>query len=174
MDMTTVETRLRSEEERLTRLIASIDNPEYGLKASLKDSIGELASYDNHTSDSSAETFERSKDISLKDTAKALLSQTRNALQALREGSYGTCQSCGKEIDPERLNAIPSALMCTECKGNQEAARGDSYTRPIEELAIGHPLSLEMYDEAWRLVAQYGNANSHQDDIDAGEEWTLD
>jgi hypothetical protein len=36
-------------------------------------------------------------------------------------GEYGLCQSCGKEIDIERLKAVPYATRCVPCK---EAKRG--------------------------------------------------
>jgi DnaK suppressor protein len=31
-------------------------------------------------------------------------------------GTYGTCERCGNPIGPERLEAIPWALLCIDCK----------------------------------------------------------
>lgn len=36
------------------------------------------------------------------------------ALQRLKEGSYGICVDCGREIDPARLEANPAAVRCID------------------------------------------------------------
>lgn len=38
------------------------------------------------------------------------------ALKKIEEGSYGKCDGCGKKIDPARLEALPQAALCMECK----------------------------------------------------------
>lgn len=43
-----------------------------------------------------------------------------SALSRLRNGRYGLCMRCGKKIPTERLEAIPYALMCIECKSTDE------------------------------------------------------
>lgn len=35
-----------------------------------------------------------------------------DAMKKLRDGSYGTCEECGDEIDVERLEANPAARTC--------------------------------------------------------------
>jgi DnaK suppressor protein len=42
------------------------------------------------------------------------------ALGRLRDGHYGVCMSCGKKIPKERLEAIPYAVLCIECKSSEE------------------------------------------------------
>mgnify|MGYP001611827852 FL=1 len=44
-----------------------------------------------------------------------LLARTKDALANLRSGSYGKCENCGKVIEPERLEAIPTATLCLAC-----------------------------------------------------------
>ena len=39
----------------------------------------------------------------------------RAALARMRDGSYGTCVSCGNEIAPARLDILPDAPLCTAC-----------------------------------------------------------
>ncbi|MCM1321776.1 MAG: TraR/DksA family transcriptional regulator [Bacteroides sp.] len=39
-----------------------------------------------------------------------------SALTRLEQGKYGLCMKCGKKIPQDRLEAIPYALMCIECK----------------------------------------------------------
>jgi RNA polymerase-binding protein DksA len=43
-----------------------------------------------------------------------------SALTRVQQGKYGLCVKCGKRIPPERLEAIPYALMCIECKTAEE------------------------------------------------------
>jgi DnaK suppressor protein len=38
------------------------------------------------------------------------------ALQRLREGRYGTCEKCGRNISLERLRAVPFISTCIECQ----------------------------------------------------------
>ena len=38
------------------------------------------------------------------------------ALAKMDAGRYGTCERCGNPIAEERLEAIPWALLCIDCK----------------------------------------------------------
>jgi RNA polymerase-binding transcription factor DksA len=38
------------------------------------------------------------------------------ALAKMDAGTYGTCERCGSAITEERLEAIPWALLCIDCK----------------------------------------------------------
>jgi RNA polymerase-binding protein DksA len=42
------------------------------------------------------------------------------ALTRIQQGKYGLCLKCGKRIPQNRLEAIPYALMCVECKTVEE------------------------------------------------------
>jgi RNA polymerase-binding protein DksA len=43
-----------------------------------------------------------------------------NAIARIRTGKYGLCVKCGKRIPQDRLEAIPYALLCVECKSAEE------------------------------------------------------
>jgi len=43
-----------------------------------------------------------------------------SALTRIKQGKYGLCIKCGKRIPQDRLQAIPYALMCIECKSEEE------------------------------------------------------
>ena len=43
-----------------------------------------------------------------------------SALTRIKQRKYGLCMKCGKKIPHERLEAIPYALMCIECKTAEE------------------------------------------------------
>ena len=43
-----------------------------------------------------------------------------SALTRIQQGKYGLCMKCSKKIPRERLEAIPYALMCIDCKTADE------------------------------------------------------
>jgi RNA polymerase-binding transcription factor DksA len=43
-----------------------------------------------------------------------------SALTRISQGKYGYCIKCEKRIPPDRLEAIPYALMCVGCKSEEE------------------------------------------------------
>lgn len=43
-----------------------------------------------------------------------------SALTRIKQGKYGSCIKCSKRIPQERLEALPYALMCVECKSKEE------------------------------------------------------
>lgn len=44
------------------------------------------------------------------------------ALESLRRGTYGVCQSCGAQISARRLEAVPDAALCISCQEQMEQA----------------------------------------------------
>ncbi|WP_432163570.1 TraR/DksA family transcriptional regulator [Streptomyces tendae] len=58
------------------------------------------------------------------DEAKALLEQTRAALERLDDGTYGLCVSCGEAVEAARLRALPYAAQCLACKVAGGPSRG--------------------------------------------------
>ena len=48
------------------------------------------------------------------------LKAIENALKRIGEGKYGYCLQCGKKIPEGRLRAIPEAVLCVDCKSQNE------------------------------------------------------
>ena len=51
---------------------------------------------------------------------RQLLQMVEGALARIREGNFGECISCGKEINPKRLEAVPWTRHCIECQEKLE------------------------------------------------------
>jgi DnaK suppressor protein len=51
---------------------------------------------------------------------RQLLQMVDGALERLREGEFGECISCGKEINAKRLEAVPWTRHCIECQEKLE------------------------------------------------------
>ena len=48
------------------------------------------------------------------------LNAVDQAITRVRNGKYGICAKCGRKIPEERLRAIPYALLCIDCKSQNE------------------------------------------------------
>jgi DnaK suppressor protein len=46
---------------------------------------------------------------------QATLADVNRALAKLEAGTYGSCDSCGGDILPERLEILPWAVVCVAC-----------------------------------------------------------
>src|ERR1700683_5804683 len=51
---------------------------------------------------------------------RQLLQMVENALPRIREGTFGECISCGKDINAKRLEAVPWTRHCIECQEKLE------------------------------------------------------
>ncbi len=169
---------LQQEKKKLQARLDQMENR--ALEAPLQESIGELSMYDNHPADLGSETFERSKDLALREQAEIRLREIENALTHMDEGTYGFCDRCGAEIPVERLEAMPSATVCKKCKEAEERLP-DRHPRPIEEDVIAPPFGgpkrgrpgaapgrtgdKVMFDgeDTWQAVARYGTSETPQD-----------
>ena len=80
----------------------------------------EHSGYGDHLADEGTELFEREKAAGLEQTLQEHLRQVEHALARIEAGSYGTCESCGKPIAPGRLEAMPEATVCIDCKARAE------------------------------------------------------
>ncbi len=45
-----------------------------------------------------------------------MLKEIDRALGRVERGTYGVCESCGEEISPARLKALPWARYCVTCQ----------------------------------------------------------
>ncbi len=65
------------------------------------------------------ETLELEKRLALENRIRQELARVEHALDKIVKGTYGICDNCGKQIDPARLEALPQATMCMDCKALQ-------------------------------------------------------
>ena len=76
---------------------------------------GDSLIYDSNFTDSSQVTAERSEAETLVASLRETLEDVERAIGKLEEGTYGRCESCGNEINPVRLEAMPAARYCIDC-----------------------------------------------------------
>jgi DnaK suppressor protein len=61
------------------------------------------------------EAIGRIERVGQADSLTAKLVDVDRALAKLDDGTYGLCDRCGTTIAPERLEALPSAVLCVRC-----------------------------------------------------------
>jgi RNA polymerase-binding transcription factor DksA len=74
-----------------------------------------VATDDEHDPEGATIAFERAQLAALIDQARGHLGELDDALDRLREGSYGRCERCGRPIAAGRLAARPTARTCIAC-----------------------------------------------------------
>jgi DnaK suppressor protein len=74
-------------------------------------------SFGKRVGDGTSMAVDRLVDVAAHDHLRALLADVERALSKLQDGSYGVCDRCGADIAPERLEALPWAVLCVRCAG---------------------------------------------------------
>lgn len=113
-----IKKRLLTEKERLEQELHEI--MERTSISSDIEQVSELSTFDDHPADLASETFEREKDLALESNIQDLLGKVNTALEKIEDGSYGLCDSCGIEINANRLEALPWASLCLNCQDRLE------------------------------------------------------
>lgn len=110
--------RQRLLEER-ERVAAALDYLHEENAGSLREEAEEAPIADN-LAETASVTLDREIDYSLEEASNHVLSAIDAALARIEDGSYGTCTSCGRPIGKERLDAIPYAALCIDCRTREE------------------------------------------------------
>jgi len=110
--------RSRLTEERV-RVVAAIDYLEYENAGSMEDE-GEEGGIGNHLAETASATLDREIDYSLEENSAHVLTAIDDALTRIDAGTFGKCLTCGKEIDRDRLEALPYATQCIDCQRREE------------------------------------------------------
>src|SRR6266540_3191172 len=112
--------RFRDEllEER-RRVLDAIDYLHEENPGSMEDESEEMP-LDNHLAETATVTLDREIDYSLEENEGRVLRAIDQALARIEEGTFGTCERCGRPVGEERLQAIPYATLCIDCKRQDE------------------------------------------------------
>jgi DnaK suppressor protein len=108
--------------EKRRGVVDAIDHLQHENVGTLVDATGELVSgsADQHMADTATETVDREIAYTLGEHDERLLTAIDQALARIDAGTYGRCESCGAQIGPERLEAMPWTTLCIDCKRKEE------------------------------------------------------
>jgi len=93
------------------------------LNESHRDSTGDLSGYSLHIADQGTDNFDREFTFDLVANEQEILYEIDAALERIQSDQYNECESCSKEIGFHRLDALPFARLCIECKTKEERRR---------------------------------------------------
>jgi RNA polymerase-binding protein DksA len=110
-------------EEERQRVVDAISYLHEETPGSLADETEEIAGAgDNHLGETATATLDREIDYSLEENSEQVLRSIDGALQRIADGTFGICETCGQPISEERLEAIPYATQCIDCRRKGERA----------------------------------------------------
>ncbi len=146
---------------------------ELGLEDSLRELSKELSYYDNHPADIGSETYEQEKQFALDRHSARQINEVNAAIKRMEKGTYGFCESCGREISFERLDAIPETKLCMECEEQRRTEiRKEEWSRkaeqisqepPIPQLSSGNQSASYDGEDALKDTQAYGSSSGPQD-----------
>src|SRR6476660_10140855 len=100
-------------EERQQALRKAVSRTEEDGRIADQDSAQDIA-------DRAANSYTKEFLFSQSNNDRQLLQMVDGALGRIREGTFGECVSCGKEINAKRLEAVPWTRHCIECQEKLE------------------------------------------------------
>jgi RNA polymerase-binding protein DksA len=107
--------------EERQRVVDAISYLHEETPGSLEDETEEMiGSVDNHLAETASATLDREIDYTLEENSEHVLAEIDYALARIQAGTYGMCRTCGQPISEERLEAIPYATQCIDCKRREE------------------------------------------------------
>ena len=109
--MTDPRSRLLEERSRLLAQRADLTGDHAGMVEASRDSNAD----DEHDPEGSSIAFERSQLAALLRQVDDRLAEVDAALLRVEAGTYGRCERCGRPVEPERLQARPTARTHVAC-----------------------------------------------------------
>lgn len=107
----------------LARIRKDLENRRAALQAKLREEsqILEAGPGENPDRGSLARRYaDRQFNLAIHERTSAQLEQVEQALERLGRDDYGKCKNCGKQIARARLEALPHAVLCVDCKSLSE------------------------------------------------------
>ena len=113
LDIAKIRTKLESEKKRL---LGELDQLSEAGRPSEERREG---SPFGKREEEATESLELERRLALEQGIKAQLADIDAALAKIQDGTYGKCEICGKPIEPARLEVLPQARRCMNCKALQ-------------------------------------------------------
>ena len=73
--------------------------------------------------DIGSDNFIREMELGLMTEEGRTIQAIQEAIERLKNGTYGVCMDCNNKIQEGRLEALPYAKLCVKCKANREKER---------------------------------------------------
>lgn len=101
----------------------------------------EQQAFSLHMADAGTDEFDRDFALSMISSDQNALYEIEEALNRIRSGTYGVCELSGKEIEPERLAAIPWTRFSADAQRELEQSGSVARTRLAARGSWNEPAS---------------------------------
>jgi DnaK suppressor protein len=115
--------RLEADRRQLEYLAAACGE-EAGLHRPLADVVGGVITSIPEDTDLAQALSDRQTNDILVHLLDQNREQVEHALERVREGAYGVCESCGRRIPADRMRYQPAATRCVECQSHWDRVNG--------------------------------------------------
>ncbi len=112
--------------KRLTALKDQLLNRQGALA---RDAIEEQPTFSTHMADAATDTYDRDLALGMLSSDQDALYEIEEAIDRIRNGSYGVCELTGKPIEPRRLEVIPWARFTAAAEQQLEKEGAIKRTR---------------------------------------------
>lgn len=85
------------------------------LRARGGEASGGLSNAPLHMADLGTDNFEQEFTLSLLQNQEQALKEIDEALERIKQGTFGRCEECGESIPKARLQALPYTRHCVAC-----------------------------------------------------------
>ena len=91
-----------------------------GVEKCLQDSKEEVKGGVPDINDDATRTYNRQVLLNLGEQERGQLERVEEAFLKFADGRYGICEECSEDIPLKRLEIVPYAKFCVECKNKME------------------------------------------------------
>jgi RNA polymerase-binding transcription factor DksA len=113
--------QLRQLAERLGATVSHLEDQARGPTGG--EAAGGISNAPLHLGDVGSEVYTQELGATLLENEVYLRGEVLDALERIDRGTYGRCARCGRDIAPERLDAIPYARHCAPCASELQTGR---------------------------------------------------
>jgi len=116
----------------------------------VRDASEEQPTFSLHMADAATDAFDRDFALSMASSEQSALYEVEQAINRIRNGTYGICELTGKPIEPERLKAVPWARFSAEAEKQLEKDGAVKRARlaPVEAMPKGGDAGEDEEEEA--------------------------
>ncbi len=97
------------------RIVEEMHRGKMNLHKSQRDSSGDLSGYAIHMADAATDAYELEFAGNMLTNEQKTIFEIDEALMRIKDGIYGICRKCNKNIVKSHLELVPYARMCKKC-----------------------------------------------------------
>ena len=114
-----IESKLQKISDEMNDLKDNMDTRSGDNSISSQESV-----YSVHMAEAGTDSYEREKGFQLMNRESDYYKFLNNALERIKDGSFGVCKVCDSLIPEERMMEVPNATKCVRCKENEKLRLG--------------------------------------------------